>query len=260
MRKLHFLFLLTFLPFSAQAEEPLKVKYGLYAGGFNVATLDAVYTLTDTEYHVNADLDTAGVLGRMAPWNGLIETHGINRNNKLVPQSHEFANTWRGDTKTNTFSFDNNGKLTAYTEEETGKALEDKMPTEDVYSDSPVDMLTALMNAMRGQTCATTEKVMDGKRRFDIVFRSKGTENLKSNDYNRYSGEAEICEIEIVPVAGKWREKPRGWMNIQDQSKAKGELPRMWFGKVREDTPAIPVRMLIKTNYGPMLMHLQSVQ
>ena len=45
MRKLHFLFLLTFLPFSAQAEEPLKVKYGLYAGGFNVATLDAVYTL-----------------------------------------------------------------------------------------------------------------------------------------------------------------------------------------------------------------------
>jgi hypothetical protein len=83
---------------------------------------------------------------------------------------------------------------------------------------------------------------------------------MEANKYNRYNGMAEICEVEIVPVAGKWRDKPRGWMNIQGQAKEKGQLPRLWFGQVEEGFPAIPVRMTIKTNYGTMLMHLQDVK
>tara|TARA_B100001750_G_C15515820_1_gene607083 strand:+ start:2828 stop:3613 length:786 start_codon:yes stop_codon:yes gene_type:complete len=254
-----FLFLLPATA-SAQTAQPLKVTYGLYASGFRVAVVDAVYDLSETGYGINADLDTAGMLATLAPWNGVIETTGRIAEGRLIPQSHEFANTWRDETKTNTFKFDKNGKLIAFTEEKTGEPLEDKMPPEEVYADNPVDMLTALMNAMRGQTCATTQKVMDGKRRFDIVFRSKGEETLKANNYNRYNGSAEICEIEIVPVAGKWREKPRGWMNIQEQAKTKGQLPRMWFGKVKDNAPAIPVRMMIRTSYGTMLLHLENVQ
>ena len=105
----------------------------------------------------------------------------------------------------------------------------------------------------------TSQKVLDGKRRFDMVFKSKGDETLESNKYNRFKGRTEICEVEIVPVAGKWREKPRGWMNIQGQAKAQGQLPQMWFGKVRKDMPAVPVRMMIKTDYGTMLLHLKSI-
>lgn len=244
-------------PVMANAAEPLHVRYGIYASGFNVATIDTTYTLTQDSYKVDADLKTAGLLGALAPWSGVVETAGINKNGTLVPQNHEFISTWRSDTNTSKFTFDKAGTLIAYTKSENDKQPENNMPPEEVYADNPVDMLTGLFSTMMGNSCASSQHAMDGKRRFDMVFRSKGTDVLEENQYNSYTGDAEICEVEIVPVAGKWREKPRGWMNIQSQAKAQGQLPRLWFAKIREDMPPIPVRMLIKTDYGTMLMHLQ---
>lgn len=248
------------LTFSANASEPIKVQYGLYAGGFNVAVIDATYRFGEDSYALEADLKTAGILGTLAPWEGDVVTQGRIEDGSLIPSKHQFISNWRGDEKTNLFTFDEEGKLVSLTKSESGEAPQDKMPSEEIYADNPADMLTALLSASRGESCGTVEAAMDDKRRFDMVFRSQGQDVLQPNRYSAFEGSAEICEVEIVPVAGKWRDKPRGWMNIQNQAKNKGQLPRLWFGQVRENMPAIAVRMLVKTDYGTMLMHLRDVK
>ena len=259
MKRLLLLFILLTSSSTVMATEPLKVTYGLFTGGFNVATVNAIYNITDTHYKIDANLNTAGVLGTLAPWTGVINTSGNTTPSAYLPQTHNFASTWRGDTKTNQFKFDNEGQLVSFNKIENNGTAVDEMPLIDVYQDGAIDILTALLNSMNGSSCATKQDVTDGKRRFNLIFKSKGSEVLKANDYNRFSGKSEICEIEVIPTAGKWREKPRGWMNIQGQAKAKGQLPLMWFGKVNTELPAIPVRMQIKTDYGTMLLHLQSI-
>jgi hypothetical protein len=240
------------------AAEPLKVTYGIYAGGFHVVDMTGTYIIDGDNYAFEADLDTVGMLGKLVPWSGLIESNGINKGVNSTPLNHIFASTWRGDTETKTFTFDQDGKLISYLKEEDGE-IEDKMPESKLLEGNPIDMLTAMFRAMNGQTCESTSLVTDGKRTFDMAFRSKGLDMVDKSKYSAFEGEAEICEVEIIPVAGKWREKPRGWMSIQEQAKGKGQLPRMWFGKVREDMPNIPVRFFIKTNYGAMVMHLRDV-
>lgn len=240
--------------------QPLSVTYGLYASGFNVVEIEGIYDVDDKSYDLRMDLKTAGLLGQVAPWAGVLQTRGVVDGDKAVPSYHSFASTWRDETETSTFEFSKTGDLLVHQKIESDGSVVDKMPPEDVYHGGAVDTLTGLLRAMQGaQGCASTQDVLDGKRRFNMVFRSKGVESIQKSRYTIFDGQAERCEVEIVPTAGKWRDKPRGWMSIQEQAKGNGMLPQIWFGKLRDDLPPIPVKFLIKTNYGTMVMHLQAV-
>ena len=244
----------------AYAADPLKVTYGIYTSGFNVVDIDGTYVIGKDTYDLEMDMKTVGMLGTLAPWAGVIDSNGMYDQEKSKPLQYSFASKWRGKVETTNFVFGKNGKLTSHILIDEDGNTHDKMPATEVYADNPVDMLSAMFRAAHGKTCESVHPVMDGKRRFDMVFRSVGKDVRKKNRYSIFSGETEICEVEIVPVAGKWRDKPRGWMSIQGQAKENGQLPRLWFGKVRDDLPPIPVRFMIKTNYGTMLMHLKGVE
>ena len=259
MKQIFILLLLAIVPFQAKAAEPLRVTYGLFASGFHVVDMTGTYDVTNDKYDLKMDLQTIGMLSSVAPWAGIINSNGINKGAQSTPLKHSFASTWQGETEITQFTFNKEGRLVSHSRKENDGTVVDKMPDVDVYSDNPTDMLSALFRAMSNDSCSGTYPALDGKRRFDMVFSSKGRQVMKPSSYSTFSGNAEMCEIEIKPVGGKWREKPRGWMSIQEQAKGNGQLPRIWFGKVRSDMPRIPVRFFIKTDYGAMVMHLKAV-
>jgi len=49
-------------------------------------------------------------------------------------------------------------------------------------------------------------------------------------------------------------------MSIQEQGRDRGTLPTVWVGKISEDGPAIPIKILVKTAYGSLFMHLAEYQ
>lgn len=248
---------LVLFPFMAVAAEPLKVKYAIHASGFEVVNIDGTYNKSDDgEFKLHMDLETAGLLGKLAPWSGLLQSSGLDHGVDSTPLHHSFANTWQGETETSLFEFDKAGQLRSYKKIKKDGEVHDKMPNDDVYSDGAMDMMTALYRTMNKKSCEGSELAMDGKRKFNMIFESKGQGMITPTKYTSFNGEVEVCTIEIEPVSGKWRDKKRGWMSIQEQAKSNGQLPRIWFGKVRDDYPAIPVRFQIKTDYGVMMMHL----
>ena len=143
---------------------------------------------------------------------------------------------------------------------------QDKSPgeIESQLTNQTIDMLAASMNVMAqaktSKKCEGTSEVFDGKRRFKLIFKDVGNETLIKTRYNIFDGNTAKCTVEIEPISGKWHEKPRGWLSIQEQGRQKGSLPTVWFGQVKANGLYVPVKVRVKTDYGTLFMHLKAVE
>ncbi|MDB5490776.1 MAG: hypothetical protein JWO78_625 [Micavibrio sp.] len=272
LKALHFLavlagtILLTQPALAKSAKAPVagnnvqKMNYEVYAGGINAVDSELNITLQGKDrYSFEMFAATKGFLKVLAPWSGSFETHGWQLKDKDQPELHRSVATWRGDDEIKNYSYAKDGKFVAYSikdDENDGS----KKPVDPELTENTTDALTAVLAVMRqvgeGKACAGSSEVFDGDRRYKMTFVSKGTEDLKATKYNVYEGPAEKCTVEVAPAGGKWHEKPRGWLSIQEQGRQHGQLPTVWFARMQATGPAVPVKIMIKSDYGAMFMHL----
>lgn len=248
-------------PHTAPAPKDVqRMNYEVYAGGINAVDSELnISLLPDNRYSVEMFAATKGFLKVLAPWSGSFETHGWQLKDKDQPELHKSVATWRGKDEIKKYSYAKDGKFAGYSikdDENDGSAKDvDSELTQDT-----TDALTAVLAVMRqvgaGKACAGSSEVFDGDRRYKMTFVSEGNEELKATRYNVYQGPAEKCTVEVAPAGGKWHEKPRGWLSIQEQGRQHGQLPTVWFAKMEENGPAVPVKIMIKSDYGAMFMHL----
>lgn len=234
--------------------------YEVYAGGINAVSAKMDVTATGSDrYAISFSAYTKGFLGKLAPWSGSFESTGWrNKDGSLQPQLHRSVATWRGEDELKEYSYDRKGDFLGYKVVEAGKT-NNKDRDADLTTGT-TDVMTATLAAMQraghDDVCSGTADIFDGSRRFTLTFRFEAEEILQATRYNIYSGPAQRCVAEVKPVAGKWYDKPRGWLSIQEQGRLKGSLPTVWFAKMTPDAPAIPVKVQVKTDYGGMFMHL----
>ncbi len=241
------------------------MTYQVYAGGINAvdAEMNIVYP-EKGNYEILFKAKTRGFLAKLAPWWGSFESKGWRMADKEDrPKRHKSISSWRDEEDISEYNYNREGGFESFSITEVGV---DKTPKnlDDELVKGTTDALTAtlqvMMSVAEGNKCEGTSEVFDGKRRFALVYNGDGTENLKSSGYNLYDGAAEKCTVEVRPVAGKWHEKPRGWMSIQEQGRDKGLLPTVWMAKMNENGPAVPVKVRVKTDYGTLFMHLVKYQ
>ncbi len=238
-----------------------KMTYELYAGGINAvrAELDVSYT-DKKRYRLELFAQTQGFLGKLVPWQGTFETDGWRmQDGSEMPELHKSTALWRGEEDIKEYQYGRDGSFKNLRVVEAG---EDETPEtlDDDLVQGTTDALTATLQAMEqvasAGVCEGEDEVFDGKRRFRLVFRHQAEERLSPTRYNVYEGIATRCEVEVVPVSGKWHKKPRGWASIQEQGRDKGSLPTIWLAKIDEDGPAVPVKLRVKTDYGTLFMHM----
>lgn len=241
------------------------MTYAVYAGGMHV--VEAVFDLDFSEkgrYDVKMASHTRGFLGSLVPWSGTFESNGWVRadkekNKDFRPQLHKSTAIWRGEEEIKEYKYKKDGSFEGLFVTDHDKPTF-KKDVEKELTDNSTDVLSATLTAMElaamGKGCASKSEVFDGKRRFEMVFTQKRKKTLEASRYNVYSGEADECVVEVVPVAGAWHKKPRGWLSIQEQGREKGTMPTVWFGQLSEGLPAVPVKIMVKTGYGALVMHL----
>ncbi len=257
---------LGFTPVSAKAAggETQNMIYDVYAGGFHVVQADVkIDEAAKGRYEIKMGARTYGFLGKVAPWFGTFETKGWLTKNERQPELHESITTWRAEEETNTYNYGRDGSFKSYVVKEHGKEAE-KKDVEAEVTQGTIDALTAALKVFdtvaEGGECSGTSEVFDGKRRFEQTFKNVGQATLESSKYNIYGGAATECTVEIKPVAGKWHDKPRGWLSIQEQGRDRGMMPTVWLASLTENGPAIPVKIRVKTAYGTLFMHLAQYQ
>ncbi len=235
--------------------------YEVYAGGIHAvqAELNIDYSGND-RYEVNLAAKTRGFLAKLAPWHGTFESKGwINNDGGLQPELHKSTATWRDEPEVKEYNYSRSGNFESLVITEHDKAPE-KPELEDALTQGTIDALTATLLVMEkageGHKCEGTSEVFDGKRRFEMIFVPQKQELLHPTRYNVYEGNTQLCTVEVKPLAGKWYDKPRGWLSIQEQGRERGTMPTIWMGKIAEDGLAVPVKILVKTAYGALFAHL----
>jgi hypothetical protein len=257
--------------FAAQQLGPTTLTYGVYAGGFHALEAKLKFDHNPTDYIITLDATSFGVIGNLLPWGGNYAVHGTitgtGADAVFAPQTFNKTSRWRDDNDSASFMYDN-GKLVSQTEtDETKKPVTTQnIPVDPKLAASAVDILTGtaqLLNKLdAGKSCTFSTIIYDGKRRYKLQFTDKGSEDLTASDYNSFSGPAKICEVEMVPLAG-FNGKVKGYYKIQEEARKRGQLPRVWlghsFGFAGQNGPYVPVKMMVKSEYGAVLIHLQKV-
>ena len=242
--------------------EMQTMYYDVYAGGIHAvkAKLDVSYDNKDKD-NLKLGAQTIGFLERLVPWRGTFETTGWRGKtaDADLPEVHRSVATWRGEEDLTEYQYGKDGSFKSLRIIEASK---DKSP-ENIDPElvkGTTDVLTATLEVMQhiqnDGKCEGTSKIFDGKRAFNLVFKHEMDEVLIPTDYNVYDGPTSRCQVEVVPAGGEWHVKPRGWMSIQEQGRQKGSLPTVWFARVSDEMPAVPVKIRVKTEYGTLFMHL----
>ena len=249
----------------AHAETKQQMKYEVYAGGFHVveASLD-VDLAKKNNYMLRLGANTRGFLAKLAPWKGVFQTKGWYDSKKDLPQpSLHYSDTiWKEDRELTEFEYNKDGSFKEFRVTENGKKKDE--PQERELSHDTTDVLSSTLKVMnhiaQTGTCTGSDEIYDGERRYKLIFANSKQVKLEKSGYNVYAGPATECTVEVKPMAGKWHKKPRGWMSIQEQGREKGTMPTVWFAKLADGEPAVPVKIRVKTEYGALFMHLAAYQ
>jgi hypothetical protein len=247
-------------PARSAASDIQNMTYDVYAGGLNAVEANMDIALDDDRYSFVFSAETKGFLGTVAPWEGSFETEGWEmEDGSKRPELHKSVAIWRGEKEVKEYNYAKDGSFKGLVITEEDKAMKKPDVSSDL-TDQTTDALTATLEAMKqvasSGTCEGTSEIFDGKRRFELVFKHEGNEQLSPTRYNVYNGMASRCVVEIKPMGGAWHKKPRGWLSIQEQGRKKGGLPTVWFASLKEGAPAVPVKVKVKTAFGTLFMHL----
>ena len=238
-----------------------KMKYNVFAGGIHAVVADMTLDYRKQgRYSMVFNAETRGLLGSLAPWKGSFETQGwLLDIGNLAPQLHESVAIWREEKEVKSYNYTMDGGFKDLITKYTHKKPKTEVPDQELTKDT-IDALTSTMLVMEkvadGGKCEGEEEVFDGKRRFKMVFNHIRFVQLEKTRYNAYEGPAAECTVEVVPVAGAWHSKPRGWLSIQEQGRERGTMPTVWFAQLTKNAVTVPVRVRVKTAYGTMFMHL----
>jgi hypothetical protein len=247
-------------PLQAAEVKSYQAQYGMFVGGLNMVTVTGGFEQSKGTYKIDMSAFTRGVLGSLAPWKGVLATTGtLTKTKAYTPQTHVFSNWWKGREERTSLVYDSNGSFKLMSVLKDGVQSKQAAPKPELTAQTH-DILTALAMLLHHlettKTCNLVVPVFDGKRKFNMKFTDEGDGEIQKGSISVYAGRARMCTVEIVPIAGKWHEKPRGWMSIQEQAKAGKKLPRLWIARPRADTPLMPVRFDVFTQYGNVITHL----
>lgn len=254
------------VPTKARSEN-FTLHYAMYAGGFQAMTLSVAfdfYTAKSIQsYNVKMNAEPYGILGHILPWAGEYKTAGVIDKSLSYPSTHTTISRWREDQDSYSMVFRNKELISVRKiETENGKTTSADLPLDPEFHHGAVDVVTASLRVIQhlqtAGNCTSSSAVFDGKRRFELKFTAQGKEDLTSTRYNMFNGPTDICQVEMIPLKG-YKDKPKGYYKIQEAARARGQLPRIWFGQVWPNGRLVPVKMLVKSEYGAVFVHLQKV-
>ncbi len=113
-----------------------------------------------------------------------------------------------------------------------------------------------ILSASQAGGCGGHYPTFDGRRRYDVILKPKGREELPPSRYRIAAGTAEVCAVTIRPVAG--------FQSDRDPSKffAEGQdrHATVWFGRNGPDGRIVPVTVEVPTDTATVLVQTVAVK
>lgn len=175
-------------------------------GVFNASETNFSYSLSPENYAVNSTVKTAGLFDSLYPFEASYATTGKIKKNGLETASYKYQSKSRFSKRSKELVYDKNGNPLYRISSKNDKSKKVKIEENPNNADT-TDLQTVLAKLAKQYNelrfCDSRMEVFDGKRRFDVIFKDEGIEELPVNDYSDIHGKAAKCSLYIDKLNSK---------------------------------------------------------
>ena len=219
-------------------------KFKVILGPFDASDTKFTYALTDKDYRVRSTVKTAGMFNTLYPFKANYATTGRIVGDNLETASYHYDSQSRFNKRTKELVYNDQGEPIYRLSSKNGKEKKVNIDYSPDNKDT-TDLQTVFAELARQYNkvkfCDSRMQVFDGKRRFDVVFRDEGQEELTANEYSHFKGMAAKCSLYIDKLGAQgddllWEltsDRPIYFWILED-----GNSHRPFIARVMvEDTP-----------------------
>ena len=197
--------ILLMLTTSAYATEVMH-NFKVFIGPFEASHTSFSYKLTDSSYKVQSEVATYGFFNTLYPFKAKYYTDGNIKKNQLETSHYHYSSHTRFNHRTKELVYNEQGipvyRISSKNEESKKVKL-----TDNPKNKGTTDLQTVLAELAKQYNevkfCDSRMQVYDGKRRFDVIFKDEGKEELTANEHSPYSGLASKCSMYIDKLGEK---------------------------------------------------------
>jgi hypothetical protein len=255
MSSLRFLTAAFLIAFPVQADA-MKLDYDIYAGGLFLVSGEMKLDLDRDRYSAGVEARGGRLVDLLSRWSYKASADGRVENGVQVsPEEFRSFRSQRKRKRALNMDYDKAGNVTVTAEPPQSELSANAVAPE--FRPNTLDPVSALVGVIAaGNTsgCAGTFPVFDGRRRYDVIVTSNGTETLRKSSRNMHAGEAEKCTILLRPVAGFERDRDeQDFFRYGTDRRATA-----WFARPLAGGPPVPVRIQVDLEWVSVVMNLVS--
>lgn len=184
--------------------EAITVKHNFFVtvGLFDASKTEFTYTLNKNNYKIASKVMTNGFFNTIYPFEANYITSGTIKNSQMTTVDYNYESKSKSKTRRKKVFYEN-GKpiyqITSKNGQEKKKEFTPSPTPADTFDlQTVIAKITHQFNELG--FCDSTLKVYDGKRRFDVVFKDEGSDNLIADEHSFYTGKASRCSMHIKKV------------------------------------------------------------
>lgn len=193
-------------------------RYDIAFNGLSIGTFRFHSNWTASGYRLRAGAQISLLSGVLYEWNARTESSGRFTANGPRPERYSFG--YESGDKAGSVQLRFNGSSVSHVNVDpppNGK----RVPVQSRHMSGVLDPLSAVIGLSqlrrpnRGpKSCNDELRIFDGKMRYDLTLRYKGTRQVSSDGYK---GPAYICRVDFQPIAGhKPDKKETGFLENTD--------------------------------------------
>lgn len=179
-----------------------SVSHDLFVtvGAFDASRTRFTYTLTPASYQISSKVSTNGFFDTVYPFKAEYLTAGKIDAAGMITTDYSYTSKSRFNTRGKQVFYNAAGEPQYQISTKNGKSKKRNFEPSQTPADT-FDLQTVLAKLTsqynRLGFCDSRMAVYDGKRRFDVIFKDEGKENLPASEYSFFAGEAAKCSLQI---------------------------------------------------------------
>ena len=234
--------------FAKDDAKKVTAEYSINFNGLGIGSFKIWSDMSNNEYTIKARAKISLLAGILFEWRGDTASSGKVMAKRPSPYSYSFGYRSGDKGETVDVKFSNNiVEEIAVTPPQRQSAS--RIPITRKHMLNVVDPLSAVVmltnigsNKRGSEVCSRRLPIFDGKQRYDLKLSYKGAKAVTTS--HGYSGQAYICKVKFVPIAGH----KRG--DDENEFAAKNEGIELWMIPLAKADLYVPYYVYIPTPVG----------
>lgn len=171
-------------------------------GIFDASKTEFTYTINKDDYKIASKVMTNGFFNTIYPFEANYITSGKIKNSQMTTVDYNYESKSKSKTRSKKVYYENGKPIYQITAKNGKEKKRDFAPSPTPADTFDLQTVIAKIAYQYNELgfCDSTLKVYDGKRRFDVIFKDEGSDNLIADEHSFYTGKASKCSMHIQKV------------------------------------------------------------